>query len=316
MLPRQDGTGRVRLGRITIAVAAAVVLLVCAGAAHAYEFRPSWGYAYIDDHPFQDPAGAFLPANQAWPRGRIRDTASDGAGVRLTVRFFFAGSQYSVDEGSHVYVPIDRHHSAASAEISHVRYQFCRLNTATKETFDCLPFLRIYRPPPPPAPSPPPPVDRDADGSSPPADCWDTNAAVRPGAREIPGNGIDDDCAGGDAPARITATVSRVFQASNKSTRVLRLRIRDAPAGAKVTVRCLGKRCRNKRRKTTTVRANGTANLRRLVPRRLRPRTTLEVRIVAPNAIGKVVRYPIRRRRVMEARNFCLPPGAKNPIRC
>jgi Putative metal-binding motif len=301
-----------------VAVLAAGVLLVCAGAAHAYEFTPSWGYAYIDDHPFQNPAGALLPATQAWPRGRIRDTASDGASVRLTVRFFFAGHQYSVDEGSHVYIPIDRHYSAASAEISHVRYQFCRLNAATGETFDCLPFLRIYRPPPPPppTPSPPsPPVDRDGDGSSPPADCWDTNAVVRPGAREVPGNGIDDDCAGGDDPARITATVSRLFRASSKGTRVLRLRVRDAPAGAKVTIRCLGKRCRFKR-KAAKVRANGAANLRRLVRRRLRPRTTLEVRIVAPNAIGKVVRYPIRRGRIVDARTLCLPPGAKKPTRC
>ena len=41
--------------------------------------------------------------------------------------------------------------------------------------------------------------DRDADGVGKPRDCDDGNAAVRPGAREVPDNGIDDDCAGGDA---------------------------------------------------------------------------------------------------------------------
>jgi hypothetical protein len=138
---------------------------------------------------------------------------------------------------------------------------------------------------------------------------------VWPGSREVPGNGIDDDCAGGDQLARVGGTVSSLFRTSRKGTRVLRLRVRDAPAGARVTIRCLGKRCRFERRRSK-VKANGTANLRRLVRRRLRPRTMLEVRITAPNSIGKVVRYPIRRGRLPESRTLCLPPQAKKPVRC
>lgn len=41
-------------------------------------------------------------------------------------------------------------------------------------------------------------TDVDGDGAARPADCDDGNAAVRPGATEIPDNGLDDDCAGGD----------------------------------------------------------------------------------------------------------------------
>jgi hypothetical protein len=41
--------------------------------------------------------------------------------------------------------------------------------------------------------------DLDGDGVRTPADCDDTNPAVRPGAVEIPDNRLDDDCAGGDA---------------------------------------------------------------------------------------------------------------------
>jgi Putative metal-binding motif len=165
-------------------------------------------------------------------------------------------------------------------------------------------------------PGPAPAVDRDGDGISPPADCADNNATVWPGAPEIPGNGLDDDCAAGDAPARITAGVKNGWRVNRKFARVRRLRVVDAPAGATASVRCIGKRCKFKRRKAT-VRSNGTANLRRLVPRRRVPvGTTLEVRIVAPNSIGKVVRFPIKPRRVPDGRTLCLPPGAKKPKRC
>ena len=41
--------------------------------------------------------------------------------------------------------------------------------------------------------------DADGDGVSPPADCNDRNAEIRPGATDVPGNGIDEDCSGADA---------------------------------------------------------------------------------------------------------------------
>jgi hypothetical protein len=41
--------------------------------------------------------------------------------------------------------------------------------------------------------------DRDGDGAVVPADCDDANPAIRPGAADVFDNGIDEDCAGGDA---------------------------------------------------------------------------------------------------------------------
>jgi hypothetical protein len=40
--------------------------------------------------------------------------------------------------------------------------------------------------------------DRDNDGHNRPGDCDDRNASVFPGAAEVPGNGVDDDCRDGD----------------------------------------------------------------------------------------------------------------------
>jgi hypothetical protein len=51
---------------------------------------------------------------------------------------------------------------------------------------------------------PPPPCGDDCDGDGYPAsvDCDDSRAALHPGAVDVPGDGVDQDCVGGDAPNR------------------------------------------------------------------------------------------------------------------
>jgi dipeptidyl aminopeptidase/acylaminoacyl peptidase len=116
-------------------------------------------------------------------------------------------------------------------------------------------------------------------------------------------------------PVRLEAPISTLWQAARRWTRVMRLRVSDVPAGAKVEVRCKGRGCPI-RRKVVRVR-RGRANVQAVFGRRkLRPGAVIEIRITRPGAIGKVVRYTIRPRKLPSSRRLCLQPGAKRPARC
>ena len=166
-----------------------------------------------------------------------------------------------------------------------------------------------------PPPQPAPPQDADGDGVAAPADCWDQNATVHPGAKEIPGNAIDDDCTGGDAPAKIAATIKNRWKAKNGRVWVSAMSVLEAPEGARVEVSCAGRRCPFKRR-TATVNAKGNAYLLKFFKRKLRPKMTIEVRVTYPNSIGRVGRFRIKRADVPNMQRLCLPPGEAKAKRC
>jgi hypothetical protein len=163
--------------------------------------------------------------------------------------------------------------------------------------------------------------DADRDGSVAPADCDDADAAVHPGAADTAGNGVDEDCDGADSspPRAALSVVSAKVIArwlAGARTRVRQQQVKPIVAGTSVVLRCTGRGCPFKRR-TLTPKAGASAELTRLFEKRkLRPGTLIEVRVLRPGLIGRVVRYRIRRSKRPAAQTMCLVPGAAAPGAC
>jgi streptogramin lyase len=159
--------------------------------------------------------------------------------------------------------------------------------------------------------------DPDHDGFPAGIDCDNANPDIHPGAPEIRGNRIDEDCNGRAAPfRRITTPVRSAFALFARFTRVTRLQVARVPAGARIELRCRG--CFEGVKRIRVRRATAAVDVRRrfLRGRELRPGTVLELRIRKREFIGKVVRFTIRRTSLPRSRVLCLPPKAKRPRRC
>jgi hypothetical protein len=310
--------------RAVAGLVTAMVFLMAAAPAQAYDFGQTWAYGVVADNPFNDPAnGALLPATQVFPRGQVKDAGTpDCCAVKMTITALGTAGQaltsYVVSDGQAVYRNIDRRLDTSPNPIASVRYDLCRSDGL------CVSHT-IARPAPPvvpgatptPTPAPPSPVvDADGDGYPSSTDCSDVNNTVHPGAPEVPGNGIDDDCAGGDQPGKVVALVRATWLANRQhpKPKVRLMRVRDAPAGARVDVLCHGRRCPFKQRVRTTD-ANGEVSLTKLFRRSLTPGITIDVQISLPNTIAKVTRYRIRRAEVPNSRSLCLPLNGSTPQR-
>jgi hypothetical protein len=117
---------------------------------------------------------------------------------------------------------------------------------------------------------------------------------------------------------RVRTPVRSRFALFARFTRVRRLKVLRARAGMTIQLRCRGRGCFKRVRQVKIRRATSSVDLRRRFLRRarLRARAVLEVRVLAPASIGKVVRFKVRRTKLPTRRVLCLPPGATRPTRC
>jgi hypothetical protein len=155
-------------------------------------------------------------------------------------------------------------------------------------------------------------VDADRDGFPESLDCNDRAAHIRPGAPEVPGNKVDENCDGVLAPfPRAAAVLTAGGKATATKTTFRSFVITGITAGAKVELRCSGGSCPFKQR-TLKVRKHRATAKRFSV----KPGTTVDVWVTAPRTIGKVMRLPIVRDRFPTMRTLCVDPGGKRPKRC
>lgn len=161
------------------------------------------------------------------------------------------------------------------------------------------------------------PPDADGDGTQDSADCAPNDAKIRPGAIEIPGNKVDENCDGIIAPFALT-TASIVYRTtrSGLSTRISRLNITRVPAGATVRLTCTPPKARKrscpfKAQKVVVKKAAATL---RLAPRFKRQRlptgTVVAVSVFAPGVIGKRLVLTLGRRS-RQAQSCLTPAGAR-----
>jgi hypothetical protein len=161
--------------------------------------------------------------------------------------------------------------------------------------------------------------DKDGDGFPVPIDCNDGDAKIHPGALEIRGNDVDENC---DSVAQgfglLRSLLSTNWQYGSSFTRLRALVVRNAPAGARITVKCQGGGCPFKNTKRRTVPRDlapislkayfGNANLR--------VGTRIVIGISASGFVGRTYTWRMKANELPSQSIVCRRPGESKGRAC
>jgi hypothetical protein len=162
--------------------------------------------------------------------------------------------------------------------------------------------------------------DVDNDGlSTAQGDCDDNDPLRRPGFPDRPGDGIDQDCADGDAVfPRVLSGLALRWRVKGVTFRVTQLSVIDVPDRATVELRCRGAGCfegvKREQREKGAERVNLLAAVR---GEKLRKGTRLDIRVLRPDTVGKRIRVIFRKPSQNPRVRFgCLRPQDGKPVGC
>ena len=142
-----------------------------------------------------------------------------------------------------------------------------------------------------------------------------------PGADEIRGNAVDEDCSGSAGYFKVTSGVTFRFVTKRNPPRVriTGLRFTALQPGDRIEIRCKGRRkgCPFRLVRRTARAGRPNVNLASVFKKRfLRRGAVVEVRILRVNFIGKVLRLKVTKRPNINQTPLCLGVGAATPGRC
>ncbi len=159
-------------------------------------------------------------------------------------------------------------------------------------------------------------IDGDKDGFFAGQDCNDANPAIRPGAVEVKGNRLDENCDGLAEPFPTLASgVVNKWDVKGTRLKLTALQItQQFPKGMKVEIFCKGAKCplKTKTLKAGKVRRGAASVISSLSAkqRRFSAGQTVEVRVSAPNFNTKVARFVLRKDKIPTTQPFCVAARA------
>jgi Ca2+-binding RTX toxin-like protein len=163
--------------------------------------------------------------------------------------------------------------------------------------------------------------DADGDGHNADVDCAPLDPLIHPGAGEVPGNAVDENC---DKVALYLRVVNPIAYLTKKKgrrgVRFTAFKVSEVQTGDVIELRCKG----GKRRGCafTTKRYTGAAGkpvvnvLSAFKKRPLQPGASLEIRVLRVNWTGKVQLLKVNKRGKLTNTSLCLFVGTTAPKPC
>lgn len=170
--------------------------------------------------------------------------------------------------------------------------------------------------------APHPGVDADRDGYLQSRDCNDADARVHPTAKDVPGNGVDENCDGHDAAFRtIDASGSQTWSpVGRRGIRFTKFEVTGVRVGDRVKLRCAGPGCRRSMNVTKRVKKVGRTPVLVLTDRVrgavFRKTAKLTVTISREDFSTKIVTYEVVGVRNPKKTTRCMIPNSKKAVAC